>query len=231
MRIIYSYNTFNGKRVPTDFEMRLAALSVKSVQAVTDYSVILYTDLYGKDIFAHLFDLDQIYLAGFMFDNPKFWNTGKIEVYEQQSKPFLHVDFDTVFMKGFMVPEADIVTEKLREYEFSENLSRYCLGNYSKPEKLICSGLLGGTERKTISCFAALGHNLMIHSGDIDNCKNPTFEHLVGLEEYPLSQIAKMWDLSIAELDPRYFAHFQGENKQQRFGKIIDDLCRMYNIK
>ena len=88
MRIIYSYNTFGGKRFPTAFDMRLAKLSVTSLRASTDYEPYLYTDLRGKDIFAELFDMDYINVVDFEFQNPEYWNTGKLEVYAKQKEPF-----------------------------------------------------------------------------------------------------------------------------------------------
>lgn len=224
MRIIYSYNTFGGKRFPTAFDMRLAKLSVTSLRASTDYEPYLYTDLRGKDIFAELFDMDYIYTIPFTVKNPAWWNAGKLEVYAMQSEPFLHVDFDTCFMNGFSVPEdADIITEKLRCYEKNEELERYGYDN-KEPSKLVCSGLLGGKQDDTWRVL----FKKAIYS--IVQGKEPNFENLVSIEEYTLSQLAEGWELNIKELDPRYFAHFQGEHKQERFGKIIDNLCKMYGI-
>lgn len=230
MRIIYSYNTFGGRRVPTDFEMRLALLSVKSIQSVTDFKVFFYTDSYGKNIFSRLFSDCEVILTDFYFKNPEFWNTGKIEVYGSQVEPFLHVDFDTVFFNGFEVPDADIVTEKLRDYIPSEKLKVFqytSLSGEIVPKKLICSGLLGG---RNIDAFQCLLHHAECYDNKVNQFKNPCFENLVALEEYPLSQYADTYKLTVAELDQRFFAHFQGEHKQERFGKIIDNLCKMYGI-
>ena len=225
MRIIYSYNTFGGKRFPTAFDMRLAKLSVTSLRASTDYEPYLYTDLRGKDIFAELFDMDYIYTIPFTVKNPAWWNAGKLEVYAMQNEPFLHVDFDTCFMNGFSVPEdTDIITEKLRCYEKNEVLERYGYIGNKEPSKLVCSGLLGGIPDDTWRVL----FKKAIYS--IAQGKEPNFENLVSIEEYTLSQLAEGWELNIKELDPRFFAHFQGEHKQERFGKIIDNLCKMYGI-
>lgn len=224
MRIIYSYNTFGGKRFPSAFDMRLAKLSVTSLRESTDYEPYLYTDLRGKDIFAELFDMDYINVVDFEFKNPEYWNTGKLEVYAKQKEPFLHVDFDTCFMKGFTIPEGDIITEKLRDYELTEDLQYFglCL---PKPKKLICSGLLGFDFDEACE---TLYLNIKFSSRAF--VENPSFDKLVSMEEYALSQYAEKYDINVVELDPRYFAHFQGEHKQERFGKIIDNLCKMYGI-
>ena len=225
MRVIYSYNTFGGKRFPSAFDMKLAKLSVTSLRASTDYEPYLYTDLRGKDIFAELFDMDYINVVDFEFQNPEYWNTGKLEVYAKQKEPFLHVDFDTCFMKGFTIPEGDIITEKLRDYELTEDLQYfgYCLPN---PKKLICSGLIDFK-------FPTIGESLYLHIRFSSRAflKKPSFDKLVSMEEFALSQYVENAFVTVKELDPRYFAHLQGEHKQERFGKIIDDLCRMYNIK
>ena len=224
MRIIYSYNTFGGKRFPTAFDMRLAKLSVTSLRASTDYEPYLYTDLRGKDIFAELFDMDYINVVDFEFQNQEYWNTGKLEVYAKQKEPFLHVDFDTCFMKGFTIPEGDIITEKLRDYELTEDLQYfgYCL---PKPKKLICSGLIGFKFPTICECLY-----LHIKFSSRAFLKKPSFDMLVSMEEFALSQYVENAFVTVKELDPRYFAHFQGENKQERFGKIIDNLCKMYGI-
>jgi hypothetical protein len=228
MRIIYSYNTFGGKRFPSAFDMRLAKLSVTSLRTSTNYEPYLYTDLRGKDIFAELFDMDYINVVDFEFQNPAYWNTGKIEVYAMQKEPFLHVDFDTCFMKGFTIPEGDIITEKLRDYELTERLRKFSLDITYEPKKLICSGLVGIGKTNSLRVVERLSSTLQWNKNFLVN--NPPFDELISLEEYVLSQIAEFLNYSVAQLDPRYFAHFQGEHKQERFGKIIDNLCKMYGI-
>lgn len=226
MRVIYSYNTFGGKRFPSAFDMKLAKLSVTSLRASTDYDPYLYTDLRGKDIFAELFDMDYIYTIPFTVKNPAWWNAGKLEVYAMQNEPFLHVDFDTCFMNGFSVPKhGQIITEKLRDYEQTNELKRFSYLHLNEPKKLICSGLLGGN-----SVYPIWNHLWDMAKESILKLDNPSFDNLVSIEEYTLSQLVEEMFYEVKELDPRHFAHFQGENKQERFGKIIDNLCKMYGI-
>lgn len=227
MRYIYSYNSFNGKRLPTPFEKKMALLSVNSLHEATGEETTFYGDIDTVQfVLDNKIPFDNIYSHRFEHNNSVFWNSGKLEIYALQNQPFLHVDFDTVFFKGFSVPEADIVTEKIREFEDSPELRKFAIRELKNPQKLICSGLLGGSWN---NAFYELRENLYRNRGKLHS-ETASFEELISFEEYALTQIVEHYKLKVEELDNRFFAHWQGANKQQRFGTIINELCEMYGI-
>ena len=227
MKYIYSYNSYNGKRLPTPFEKKLALLSVVSLHEATGEEITFYGDIDTVQfVLDNKIPFDNIYSHRFEHNYSAYWNTGKLEIYAMQNTPFLHVDFDTVFFTGFSVPEADIVTEKKRNFIDTPEIRKFAIREYKNPTELICSGLLGGN---WTNAFYELNENLFRNRAKLQN-ETPEFDELISLEEYALSQIAEQYKLRVAELDKRFFAHWQGANKEQRFGKIINDLCEMYGI-
>jgi len=205
----------------------MALLSVHSLHKATGEEITFYGDIDTVQfVLDNKIPFDNIYSHKFEHNNPAFWNTGKLEIYALQNQPFLHLDFDTVFFKGFSVPEADIVTEQLRKFDDSADLRKFSISELKNPEQLICSGLLGGSWN---NAFYELRENLYKNRSKI-LAETASFEELVSLEEYAISQISENYKLKVAELDKRFFAHWQGGNKQQRYGKIIEDLCNMYGI-
>ena len=228
MKIIYSFNTNGGKIFPGKFYKRMAELSVRSAKRC-GYPVELYADLWGIEFFKQLnFPFDSYHLIepekyGVNFS---YWNFGKLLTYSLQNEPFLHVDFDTYFHEGFRIPESgDIITEMLREYTFVRAFRDVAiLDTNVLPEKLICSGLVGGYNTN-------IWKELFSRAEEI--CMKPipvpekAMGYLVGVEEFNLSQIAQFLKLKVVELDHNKFDHWQGENKEKNYGQVINEL---YNI-
>lgn len=224
MRIIYSLNTNNGSTIPGSFFTKMAELSVFSAQQ-TGYPVELYVDFEGYNyIKTTKCIFDSVHIVDFSkFDyNTAYWNFGKLYTYSIQTEPFLHIDFDVYLHPGFTIPEnGDIITEMLREYSYVQAFKDIAVYKVKQiPEKLICSGLIGGYN--TLPFVELFEHAQKI-------CKNPINEHksmsyLVGVEEYNISVIADLYNYSIQELDANYFSHFQGGDKEKRFGPIINNL-------
>ena len=228
MRIVYSFDTNNGKVIPSQFYTKMAELSVYSAQKV-GVPVVLYADLHGIDFFRknnfpfdeyHLLDIEQYKM------NFAYWNFVKLLTYSKQEEPFLHVDFDTYFHPWFTIPETgDIITEMQREYSYVRAFRDVSLFQTDTiPGKLICSGLLGG-------------YNLTVwkelFEKALEVCRKPipnpdkSIAYLVGVEEFNLSQLAMFYGLSVKELDHNEFDHWQGENKEKNYGTVINEL---YNI-
>jgi len=224
MKIIYSFDTQQGKELPGTFYVKMAELSVFSAKQ-TGLPVELYTDFAGAVFFRNAkFQFDAIHVVNFkQFDyNSAYWNFGKLYTYSLQDAPFLHIDFDVYLHPGFTIPEnCDIITEMLRNYTYVQAFKDISIFKVNQiPEKLICSGLLGGYNPapfKELFDFAK-----KICKKNIKEEK--AMSYLVGVEEFNLSVLADFYDYKVCELDRNYFSHFQGENKQQRFGKIIDQL-------
>lgn len=229
MKVIYSFNSFAGKTTPGYWYLRMAELSVQSMKNC-GYKVELYVDAESADFFrGDLFcvPFDTVHIVDFMQfpHNFSYWNFGKLYVYSLQNEPFLHVDFDTYFKPGFKIPEnCAIVTEQLREYSYVKPFQHCAILQKQKqiPEKLICSGLLGG---KAYFAFKEL------FEFACEYCKNPpatheTMGYLVGVEEFNLSQLAHLYQLPVVELPRDEFLHWQGENKREVYGDIIKDLYR-----
>lgn len=234
MKVIYSYSSYGGMKMPDGWWLRMAELSVQSMKNC-GYTVELYTDAECAPIFTDnqkfMPTFNQVHIVDFMQfpHDAAYWNFGKLLVYSLQREPFLHVDFDTYFKPTFKIPEdADIVTEMQREYTMQQGFRDAAIFECNKiPAKLICSGLLGG------SAFAAFA-DLFDHANYY--CKRAprgpiTFDYLVGVEEFNISQIADFRNLRVKEL-PKDFLHFQGANKRDRYDRIVADLYeRTFNMK
>jgi len=228
VKVIYSFNSCGGKYTPNYWYLRMAELSVQSIKNC-GYKVELYVDAESADFFKYdsfCVSFDSVHVVNFMQfpHDSAYWNFGKLYVYSLQTEPFLHVDFDTYFSHGFKIPKnGSIVTEKMREYRHAKAFQDVSiLPNQRKiPEKLICSGLLGGSAYfvyKELFDFAC------------KYCQNPPPEndeimsYLIGVEEYNLSQLAQYYQLPIKELQYDMFFHWQGKNKRERYGKFIKKM-------
>ncbi len=229
MRIIYSFDTKGGRISPTPFFRKMAELSVCSAKKI-GLPVVLYADLYGINYFRQ---------NGFQFDeyclmDPdkyevdfKYWNFGKLLAYSMQKEAFLHVDFDTFFHDGFSIPEhGDIITEMLRPYSLVKPFTEISILDTNKiPEKLICSGLLGGYN---IDVFKELfDHAVQICQKQIKD-QDKTMAYLVGVEEFNISLLSQFYGLSVEELDHNTFDHWQGGNKEKNYGTVINELYNIY---
>ena len=225
MRIIYSFDTQQGKVIPGSFFTKMAELSVFSANKV-GVPVELYTDMQGIEYFKTTkCKFDSIHIVDFaQFGiTTGYWNFGKLFTYSIQTEPFLHIDFDVYLHPGFVIPkDADIITEMLREYSFVQGFKDIAIFNTNViPEKLICSGLLGGYNLK-------IWKELFEHAKRV--CKNPipnqdkAMSYLVGVEEYNLSLLADFYRIRPTELNKHYYSHFQGGEKEKRYGQIINFL-------
>ncbi len=225
MRIIYSLNTLGGKNVPGEFFTKLAEISVHYANQ-TPYEVALYTDVEGYNYIkttACKFDVVEIVDFEKYEHQAAYWNFGKLQVYALQTQPFLHIDFDVILLPGFTVPEGEIVTEMLRNYSLTEEFKRlrFC-DTKNIPAKLVCSGLLGGNKESIdLNIWAELFDHAKRH------CKKPIkgsneFLHLVAVEEFVLSQILHIYGIIPTEINRNSFTHFQGQNKELRFGEIVN---------
>lgn len=227
MNYIYTYYSFGGKYVPSSLFMKMATISVASLRSVTKGKIELYTDKESVSYFHGIFGAEEIIVCDYSHFNidSRYWNFAKILTYDQQFFPFLHVDFDTFFMPDFSVPDADIVTEKIRDYSYSRRIAKHGYTNLARPTSLICSGLIGCRSDKALQLF----HQNADHA--VQRCRKSLLVgdlERISIEEYAFSQLAEQTDLVVRELDKRYFAHWQGGNKEERFGKIIDMLYKQF---
>ncbi len=224
MRIIYSLNTNNGSTIPGSFFTKMAELSVYSAKQ-TAYPVEAYVDFHGYNYLKTTkCKFDAVHIVDFSkFNyNSAYWNFGKLYTYSLQKEPFLHIDFDVYLHPGFTIPDSgDIITEMLRSYSYVQGFKDIAIYKVKQiPEKLICSGLIGGYNMLPFI-------EIFEHAKKV--CKKPIKEdksmsYLVGVEEYNISVLADLYNYSIQELNKEYFTHFQGANKETRFGPIINNL-------
>lgn len=224
MRIIYSFNTNNGATIPGSFFTKMAELSVYSARE-TKLPVELYVDFPGYEYFkttkcvfdaVHIVDFEKFNI------NSAYWNFGKLYTYSIQKEPFLHIDFDVYLHPGFEIPTTgDIITEMLRDYTLVQGFKDVEIYKVKQiPEKLICSGLLGGyNSTPFIELFE---HAQKVCKKSIKEDKSMSY--LVGVEEYNLSVLADLYNYSVLELNKKYYSHFQGADKEKRFGEIINQL-------
>ncbi|MDR0941656.1 MAG: hypothetical protein LBM68_05470 [Bacteroidales bacterium] len=226
MKVIYSYNSYGGKNIPGAWWLRMAELSVGSMRKNTNYPVELYCDAESEAVFTGEnfgAQFDKVHVVDFMHypHHIAYWNFGKLLVYSLQEEPFLHVDFDTYFKRGFTIPEGAIVTECARDYTFVRGFKEAAILPIDQiPEKLICSGLLGGSAYfayRELFDFAKKQCQTSPH-------ESRAMEYLIGVEEFNLSQIADFYGLQAVELAKDSFLHFQGANKRERYDGIICDL-------
>lgn len=221
MKIIYSFDTSDGNVIPGIFYKKMAELSVLSAKRL-GYPVELYADLYGIDAFSYLpWDKIHIVEPSKYRHSRQYWNFVKLLTYSMQEEPFLHVDFDTYFHPGFTIPHGDIITEMQREYSYVRAFADVAIAKTDIiPDKLICSGLLGGYDMtiwKELFSWASYKCQRNIPS-------DKAMSYLVGVEEFNLSQLAQFYGLEVVSLDHQRFDHWQGDNKEKRFGSLINSL-------
>ena len=225
MRIIYSLDTNRGQKKFDAFFLRMAELSVFSAKR-TGYEVVLYTDAEGATLLKNTrCQFDNIRVVDwFRHDHHEdYWNFCKLQTYAYQTEPFLHIDFDVYLMETFKIPdEFGIVTEMQREYSLVAPFRELAImDSYTIPDKLICSGLLGGTDMQN------LWHDLFDHACRVCKTKPKKAKqiaYLVAVEEFCTSQLAMFYECPVHELDINTFSHFQGEDKERRFGFMINNL-------
>lgn len=231
MKFCYTYWTNNGDNVCCGFdypsfffETAEKSLRCASKQPYAD-DIVIYTDKLGYDIIKN--NIKKVpgvsfYIVDYKeydFDK-RYWNFPKMLTYSLQEEEFIHLDFD-VFIKPNFVEQIDysasLFSEKLRDFEHVKEFDRFNANN-KKPKKLICSGLIGGTN------LDAFKDNFSAAQIVCKPTKEKvTFENLVAIEEYSLTKMSIARGLSIQEFCPDSFIHFQGKNKHSRFGDIISN--------
>lgn len=232
MNYCYTYYSFGGTYIPSLFFLKMARLSVASLRSVKHEfdTITLYVDKYSLQYFEKM-PFDNIQLIDYSEKeygkiDKRYWNFAKIMTYAKQDAAFLHVDFDTMFMPGFEVPVGvDIVTEKLRDYECDFRIRRHSWKDGIQPQKLICSGLIGGNGRGMVGAF------LTNQTHAICGCQNAWFigdKERISIEEYSFTQLVESEKLTVAELDQRFFAHWQGSDKEEQYGAIINKLYNQF---
>lgn len=228
MKIIYSLDTNTmGNRI-SPFFCRMAELSVFSSHK-TGLPIVLYTDEFGYQQLKAFSNckFDDVILCDW-YTTPHsglIWNFCKLQTYAMQNEDFIHIDFDVFLRENFSVPKAKgIYTEKKRLYNMCDAF-KDCAISEREPLKLVCSGLLGSVGKTDV------WERLFEQAKELcrkDFMLNPSVEHLIGMEEYCLSQIVEENCVSVHELNPLSFLHFQGANKQKNWGVMIDELYNCY---
>ncbi len=189
--------------------------------------IVIYTNEIGKDILinnveaSRLCEFVVIDYSQYDFDK-RYWNFPKLITYSMQEKPFMHIDFDVFLRDGFasqLIEGADIYTEMMREYEYVSNFDKFSEFG-AKPKKIICSGILGGCNIDIFRTNFEIAKNV---------CKKNSkskivFEDLYAIEEYMFTILACLSNLTVQELNPLSYLHFQGKNKELRYGKMIKEF-------
>ena len=240
MKIIYSYK---GNK-PDDFLLKMAELSGLSVKHHSNYTTELWVEEKNVKYFpTELYD--NVVVTDFGGIKSNYWNLSKMFVYSQQEEPFVHMDFDTCIMPGFVIPDNDIVCEKMRML-YNKNLpvdnpnipedfrpfisnvdpKRYGrhLLNPTAPEHIICSGLLGGVNYGDI--FKE--HYDWAVKQIIDK---PTYEDMISLEEVAFTQRVQEQGLHISATPQYTLIHFwvpRGVDKQKTHGEWINSLLNFH---
>jgi len=235
MNICYTYWTNGGENVSCGFDypslfFQSAEKSLKlaAKQPYKD-NVIVYTDDTGYDVLTkNIPKIDGVSFILVDFDrmpfDKRFWNFPKLVTYALQDDFFIHIDFD-VFLKPDFLEQidfsADIVTEKLRDYDYKQEFEVFNKNN-KNPNKLICSGLLGGCNLDAFKENFKLAQIFCREPKENEN-RNVNFFDLISIEEFALTKMAAQRQLSIQELSEDSFLHFQGKYKHKRYGDIINE--------
>ena len=223
MKIVYSYA---GKK-PSDFTLKMAKLSLKTLSLFTEFPAVLYVDYQNLEYFRHL-GYSEIIVQELDADlyNKGCWNIFKLKTYAHQTLPFLHVDFDTTFCEGFQLNKSDVITEKFRSVS-KEEFKTFSIGE--SIEQMVCSGFIGGYNFGTLfkEHYEWAKQQVRDFEGSL------TYEHLNSLEEYALTQRILKHNLSVSELKQGSFLHFWCENdknKEEVHGQIVNSLFDVFNL-
>lgn len=206
------------------FEAAEKSLKLASVQNLVD-NIVIYTDEDGAEILKSnlpkINKLSYVIVDYSKYDfDKRFWNFPKLITYNLQKETFLHIDFD-VFLKPEFSDSldfsSDIFTEMLRDYEHKPEFDIFDKDG-KKPEYLICSGLIGGSNLQLFK------DNFKIA---LDFCK-PTkrelnFFDLVAIEEYCFTKLAISRGLTAQSFDKSTYSHFQGKCKHTKYSEIINN--------
>lgn len=237
MNLIYTYWTNNGVNISCGFTypqmfFDCANLSLKRAKSQLFDNIIIYTDNVGRDIlYKNVSESKKgvcfviVDYASYNFDT-RYWNFPKMISYNLQNEPFLHIDLDVLLEYDFYTTigeniASDVITECMREYKMELPYFRYCMFKGYKPQRLICSGLIGGSNLDVFK------ENFIVAQ---KSCKptmfNVSFFDLVAIEEFSFSMLCLKKGLDVYGLEKDSYLHFQGTNKGIRYGSIIDSLVK-----
>lgn len=228
MRLCYTYWVNEIQNISCGFgipQLFFEAANKSIIAAKSQFKdICIYTNSFGADVLknnvtaSELCDIIEIDYSKYDFDC-RYWNFPKLITYSMQEKPFIHIDFDVFLQSGFakqLNKDSDIFTELIRDYDYVKNFDKF---NGIKPDKLICSGLLGANN---IEAFKENFEVALIECKPTK--KKIVFEDLFGIEEYSFTQKVEQKKMKVQELDKTTFLHFQGKNKNLRYGKLIKDF-------
>lgn len=223
MKVVYSYK---GKS-PDEFLLKMARLSVISVKNFTLYPTELYVDSVNYAYFKD-FPYDNVVITDFDGLNTTAWNMSKLYTYSQQDEPFLHIDFDTCILAGFFIPDAMFVCEKTRYALMDSEYMKYAYNQF-KPEHIVCSGFIGGTNYGDL-----FKEHYEWAKKQIKDVKEFSYRHLISLEEVAMTQRLKEFGITPTPLPESLFLHFWcrrncGKTKEDVYGDVVGELLN-FNV-
>ena len=236
MKIVYSYYNYDGNG-PSEFLLKCAKLSLLSLRVCCpDLEAILYTTHDCVKYFANfeIVNYDEIIESDFNMKDidSRYWNYSKIWTYAHQDEPFLHIDFDTVILDNFTIPDTDVVVERARPYEICDDIQAHSIEGCLLPSKLLCSGFIGG---KNLDIFKELYEYATIRcSKEYNKDIDVSYEHLNSIEELAFSQLVAKNKLNYDVLTPGRFVHMwtpRSIDKEEACSANVESLLNFFTIR
>lgn len=198
-------------------------LSVEMTRKFTNYKIYLYSDNHFLD---HL-KFDDVNYIDFFDDNldKRYWNIPKFKTYSLQEEPFIHIDFDLHVLPHFKIGNTDIICEKIRSIDKSENATRHC----HDAQYAICSGIMGTSTNKGLDYFK----HLYEHAKEecvIGKWETVNLSDLFSLEECYTYNYAIANNFTVSYPEMWTFQHYAGGNKEERFSFAVKQALKNYRM-
>ena len=230
MNVVFTYCSFKNGEEWNAFLYRMSLLAISSAKKhIKDAHTILYCDKCSYIFLKNIKAIDEINVIDYnLYDfDKRFWCFPKFISYSLQEKPFVHIDLDMYIDKGFIIPEADIISERLRQFDRKPEELKYIDESLPVPESIYCSGIFGGYNTKFFKTF--FEHASRICSKKNLENKEVLYEHLYSLEEAYTTQKMLQRNLKVATIDDNAYVHFWQKPKEQ-FDDVIRKLIRKHDL-
>ena len=187
MKVIQSFNTFEGERMTAGFKTKRAMLDYlsESYEIHKHYDYMMYTDIHGAELLKKVIAENHITIIDFpLIARDRIPYIGKFIAQIHQTKPYIHVDIDAKLLV-LPINHADVYCEKLEGRSFGYEVADLEI-NTSGINEIPCSALIGFTDMHFKDLYINEVYKLIELSSKIHGLN---YKHCWAIEEVKLAEM------------------------------------------
>ena len=187
MKVIQSFNTFEGERMTAGFKTKRAILDYisESYDIHKYYDYMMYTDIQGAELLKKVIVENHITIIDFpLIARDRIPYIGKFIAQSLQTESYIHVDLDAKLLE-LPMNHADVYCEKLEGRSFGYEVADLKI-NTTGINEIPCSALIGFTDMHFKDLYIIEVYKLIELSSKIHGLN---YRHCWAMEEVMLAKM------------------------------------------